>query len=137
MVQGCRPITHRNPHRGDVLYTSGLTKDLSFPAILEPHFGSVAPKSRAWIDSFGILSGRQQRHFSTSALELLAAHAYPYSDREGCRTSCDYMNLTFILDDYSDNEGKRGTRVMSDSFMNALKDPTWDDGTSFAKLARE
>ncbi|KAF9654287.1 terpenoid synthase [Thelephora ganbajun] len=108
-----------------------------FPPSFNSHFESVAPESKAWIDSFGILSGRQRRYFSTSAFELLTAHAYPYADREGYRTSCDYMNVTFILDDYSDDEGRRGARVMADSFMNALRDPTWDDGTTFAKLARE
>ena len=108
-----------------------------FSPSFNPHFESVAPESRAWIDSFGILTGRQQRYFSTSAFELLAAHAYPYADREGYRTSCDYMNVTFILDDYSDDEGRKGARVMADSFMNALRDPNWDDGTAFAKLARE
>jgi len=108
-----------------------------FSPSLNPHFGSVASESRAWIDSFGTLSGRQQHRFSASALELLAVHAYPYADREGYRTTCDYMDLTFILDDHSDDEGRRGTRVMSGSFMNALKDPSWDGGTDFARLARE
>lgn len=108
-----------------------------FSPSFNPHFESVAPESRDWIDSFGILTGRQQRYFSTSAFELLAAHAYPYADREGYRTGCDYMNVTFILDDYSDDEGRKGARVMADSFMNALRDPNWDDGTAFAKLARE
>lgn len=115
-----------------------------FSPRLNPHFESVAFESRAWIDSFGILSNRQQRgplsqqhRFSNSALELLAAHAYPYADREGCRTVSDYTNLTSILDDYSDDEGRRGTRVMLDSFVNALRDPSWDDGTEFARISRE
>jgi hypothetical protein len=114
-----------------------LQRICPFSPSFNPHFKSVASESKAWIDGFGILSGHQRRYFSTSAFELLAAHTYPYADREGYRTSCDYMNVTFILDDYSDDEGRRGARVMADSFMNALRDPTWDDGTAFAKLARE
>ena len=114
-----------------------LPRTCPFPPSFNPHFESVAPESKAWIDSFGILSGRQKRYFSTSAFELLAGHTYPYADREGYRTSCDYLNVTFILDDYSDDEGKRGARLMADSFMSALRDPTWDDGTAFARLARE
>lgn len=47
------------------------------------------------------------------------------------------MNITFILDDYSDDEGRTGARVMADSFMNALRDPTRDDGTPFGQMARE
>ena len=114
-----------------------LPRIFPFSPSFSPHFKSVAPESKAWIDSFGILSGRQKRYFSTSAFELLAGHTYPYADREGYRTSCDYLNVTFILDDYSDDEGKGGARAMADSFMNALRDPTWDDGTAFARLARE
>jgi len=113
-----------------------LPKICPFSPSLNPHFESVAPESKTWIDSFGILSGRRQRYFSTSAFEFLAAYAYPYADREGYRTSCDYMNITFVLDDFSDDEGGKGARAMADSFMNALRDPTWDDGTAFARLAR-
>jgi len=117
-----------------------LQRICPFPPSLNPYFATVTPESKAWIDGLEILSGRgreRERHFSNSSLELLASHSYPYADREGCRTCCDYMNLTFVLDDYSDDEGRKGTRVMSDSFMNALKDPTCDDGTAFARLARE
>lgn len=128
---GVNPIT-------DMYFTlPDLPRICPFPPSFSPHFNSVAPESKAWIDSFGILSGRQKRYFSTSAFELLAAHTYPYADREGYRTSCDYLNVTFILDDYSDDEGRRGARIMADSFMNALRDPTWDNGTAFARLARE
>lgn len=136
-IQDCYPITHKNPIAKMYFTLPDLSRTCPFSPSLNPHFGSVALESKAWIDSFGILSNRQKRHFTSSALELLAAHAYPYADREGYRTCCDYMNLTFILDDYSDDEGGRGTRVMSNSFMNALKDPSWDDGSDFAKLARE
>ena len=114
-----------------------LPKICPFSPSFSPHFESVASESKAWIDSFGILSGRQRRIFSTSAFELLAAHAYPYANRDGYRTSCDYMNVTFLLDDYSDDEGRRGARLMANSFMNALRDPNQDDGTAFAKLALE
>ena len=114
----------------------GICKDPFSPS-LNPHYRSVASESKAWIDSLGILSGKKQRYFSTSALELLAAHAYPHADREGYRSCCDYLNTAFILDDYSDDEGGKGARLMADSFMNALRDPTWDDGTPFARMARE
>lgn len=81
-----------------------------FPPSLNPHFKTVASESKIWINGFGILSpGRKLSHFYKSSLELLAAHAHPYADREGCRTCCDHMNFTFILDDHSDDEGKSGT----------------------------
>lgn len=135
------PLSH-NLHNSQTTRMYFLLPDLQricpFPPSLNPHHETAASESRAWINSFDILPlERQQRQFSKSSLELLASHAYPYADLEGCRTSCDYMNLTFILDDYSDEEGKSGTRGMSDSFMNALKDPNWDDGSEFARLARE
>ena len=132
-MEDCRPIPPGIMH----FTLPDLPRVCPFSPFFNPHFESVASESKAWIDGFGILSERQQRYFSTSAFELLAAHTYPYADREGYRTSCDYLNVTFILDDYSDDEGRRGARAMADSFMTALRDPTWDDGTVFAKLARE
>jgi len=114
----------------------GICKDPFSPA-LNPHYEAIASESKVWIDSLGILSGEKQRYFSTSAFEFLAAHTYPFADREGYRSCCDYLNTTFILDDYSDDEGGKGARLMADSFMNALRDPTWDDGTPFARMARE
>jgi len=114
----------------------GICQDPFSPS-LNPHYEAIASESKAWIDSLGILSGEKRRYFSTSAFEFLAAHTYPYSDREGYRTCCDYLNTTFILDDYSDDEGGKGARQMADSFMNALREPTWDDGTPFARMARE
>ena len=114
----------------------GICRDPFSPSF-NPHYEAVASESKAWIDSLGILSGEKQKHFSTSGLELLAAHAYPYADREWFRTCCDFLNASFILDDYSDDEGGRGARQMADSFMHALRDPAWDDGTPFARMARE
>jgi len=114
-----------------------LPKICPFSPSLNPHHEAVAPESKTWINSFGILSGRQQRAFSSAGLELFAAYLYPYADQEGCRAACDFINLTTALDDYSDDQGTRGARTMADSFMNALGDPTWDDGSVFVKLARE
>jgi hypothetical protein len=114
----------------------GICRDPFSPSF-NPHYEAVASESKVWIDNLGILSGKKQRYFSASAFEFLAAHTYPYADREGYRTCCDYLNTTFILDDYSDDEGEKGARRMAVSFMNALRDPTCDDGTPFARMARE
>lgn len=114
----------------------GICKDPFSPSF-NPHYEAVASESKVWVDNLGILSGEKQRYFSSSAFEFLAAHTYPYADREGYRTCCDYLNVTFVIDDYSDDESGKGARQMADSFMNALRDPTWDDGTPFARMARE
>jgi len=114
----------------------GICQDPFSPSF-NPHYQAVASESKVWIDNLGILSGEKQQYFSISAFEFLAAHTYPYAGREGYRTCCDYLNTTFILDDHSDDEGGKGARQMADSFMNALRDPTWDDGTPFSRMARE
>ena len=57
-----------------------LPKICPFSPSFNPHFESVAPESKAWIDSFGILSGRQKRYFSV--------------ERRVVRTSPDNSTLT-------------------------------------------
>ena len=108
-----------------------------FPPATNPHYDAVLPEARAWGNSFGILSPKKQRHFTASFLELLAAHTYPYASLEGFRTCCYFTNIVFLLDDFSDDERGRGARSMSNSFMNAIRNPTQDDGTPFARLAIE
>lgn len=132
-IQGCRSTTFRYPRRRMYFALPDLKRIYPFPSSLNPYLRSIAFDSKAWIDSFEILSGYRQRQFSTSTLEFLAARMRPYADREGYRTTCDYANLIFILDDYNDDEGRKTTRVMSDSSMNSLEDPSWDDGTDFAR----
>jgi len=46
-----------------------LPKICPFSPSFNLHFESVGPESKAWIDGFGILSGRQQRYFSTSTVK--------------------------------------------------------------------
>lgn len=108
-----------------------------FQPITNPHYDAVVEAARTWGNSFGILSPKKQRHFAASFLELLAAHTYPYADLEGFRTCCYFTNIVFLLDDFSDDERGGGARTMTNSFMNAIRDPTLDDGTPFARLAIE
>ena len=108
-----------------------------FPPASNPHYDSVVPETRAWANSFGILSPNKQGRLTASPPELLATHTYPYACAEGFRTCCYLMNVAFLLDDFSDDEGGGGVRAMSNSFMNATRDPSRDDGTPFAHLAKE
>jgi hypothetical protein len=48
-------------------------------------------------------------------------------------SAASYMGVTFILDDVSGDEGRRGARTMANSFMDALRDPSWDDNIAFAR----
>jgi len=108
-----------------------------FPPAINPHYDAVVPGARAWANSFGILSPKKQSLLSASPPELLAARAYPYAGIEGFRTCCYLMNVIFLLDDFSDDECGSGARAVSNSFMNATRDPSKDDGTPFARLAKE
>jgi len=108
-----------------------------FPPATNPHYDAVVPEARAWAKGFGIPSPKKQSQLSASPPELLAAWAYPYASLEGFRTCCYLTNVIFLLDDFSDDECGSGARAISNSFMNATRDPSQDDGTSFARLAKE
>lgn len=108
-----------------------------FPPAINPHYDVVVPGSSAWAKSFGILSPKKLSQLAASPPELLAAHVCPYASLEGLRTCCYLANIIFLLDDFSDDECGSGARAMSNSFMNAARDPSQDDGTRFAHLAKE
>ena len=44
-------------------------------------------------------------------------------DEERCRTGCDLMNLSFVIDEYSDVSGEAEVREQKNVVMDALRNP--------------
>lgn len=42
---------------------------------------------------------------------------------DGCRMGCDFMNLVFMFDEYSDAADARGARMQADVMLHALINP--------------
>ncbi|KAJ6453743.1 isoprenoid synthase domain-containing protein [Mycena sanguinolenta] len=94
-----------------------------WPRQINPHYREVAAHSTAWLHSLKLLGPKSQRSFDRCETGLLAALAYPTASKEHLRTGCDLLNLTFLVDEYSDAEDSRGIREMVEAMLDALCNP--------------
>ncbi|KAJ3515769.1 hypothetical protein NMY22_g14362 [Coprinellus aureogranulatus] len=102
-----------------------------------PHYKEAAAESKAWVNSYNIFTDRKREFFILGAAELLCSYSYPYAGYEQFRTSCDFVNLLFVLDEYSDDQNGVDARATGKVFVNAMKYPDWDDGSKIAKMSKE
>ena len=102
-----------------------------------PHYAKAAPESSAWVNSYDILTNKKRAYFVQGSNELLVAHTYPYADYEQFRTCCDFVNLLFVVDEVSDEQGGKDARHTGSILLNAMRDATWDDGSLLAQMTKE
>lgn len=108
-----------------------------FTGSFNPHYSEAAAESSQWINSYRVLSDRKRAFFLQGGSELLCAHAYPYADYERFRTTCDFVNLLFTVDEISDDQNEKGAHETGLTFYNSMKDLTYDDGTTLCKMTKE
>ncbi|KLO13039.1 terpenoid synthase [Schizopora paradoxa] len=89
---------------------------------LHPDFERARDESAAWIAGFKVLPEHRRVLFET---ELLAILVNPLVGYEELRTYCDYSNLLFVVDEYSDELDGAETQKFGDVFVKALSgEPT-------------
>ena len=108
-----------------------------FVGSFNPHYTVAATASSEWVNSYRILSDRKRAFFLQGGSELLCAHAYPYADCERLRTTCDFVNLLFTVDEISDDQDEKGAHETGLTFYNAMRDLDYDDGTTLCKMTKE
>lgn len=102
-----------------------------------PHYAEASAESSRWINSFRVLSDRKRAFFLQGGSELLCAHTYPYADYERFRTTCDFVNLLFTVDEISDDQNGKGAYETGLTFYNSMRDLSYDDGTTLCKMTKE
>ena len=106
-------------------------------ACFNPHHDAAAAASSQWVLSYNALKGKKLEFFKEGGSELLCAWAYPYAGYEELRTCCDFVNLLFTIDEISDDQSGRDATVTGLSVLNAMKDDSYDDGTTLCAMTKE
>lgn len=101
------------------------------------HYAVGAAESRAWIDAFDMFADKKRAEFIQGCNELLVSRTYPYVGKEEFRTCCDFVNLLFVVDEVSDEQNGVEARKTGETFLNVMRDPSWDDGSKLAQITRE
>ena len=108
-----------------------------FKGSFNPHYIEASAESSEWINSYRVLSDKKRAFFLQGGSELLCAHAYPYADYEQFRTTCDFVNLLFVVDEVSDEQNGTDARSTGRVYLQAMCDPDWDDGSKLSKMTKE
>ena len=108
-----------------------------FKGSFNPHYIEASAESSEWINSYRVLSDKKRAFFLQGGSELLCAHAYPYADYEQFRTTCDFVNLLFTVDEISDDQDGKGAHETGLTFYNSMRDLSYDDGTTLCKMTKE
>lgn len=101
------------------------------------HHEVVSAASRQWVASYNILSPYDWSIFTKCLPELLASWAYPRATPDQLRICCDLISLLFIVDDVSDDQTGEGAASTGSTLLDALRDETFDNGTTLCKMTQE
>ncbi|KZV98043.1 terpenoid synthase [Exidia glandulosa HHB12029] len=108
------------------------------PAATNPHYERAAHESRAWVSSHNVMNPRKLAAvFGQGDFERLASRCFPYAGFDELRTLCDFANLLFVIDEFTDGQDGAGARHTANTCLSALRDPSWDDGSALAKITQE
>ncbi|TFY60033.1 hypothetical protein EVG20_g7573 [Dentipellis fragilis] len=114
-----------------------LSLSTPFKGSTNPHWKKAAAESRAWINSYNMFTDRKRAFFVQGCNELLVSHTYPHAGFDEFRTCCDFVNLLFVVDEVSDDQNGADARLTGEVYLNAMRDPNWDDGSKLAKMTKE
>ncbi|EIN03697.1 terpenoid synthase [Punctularia strigosozonata HHB-11173 SS5] len=102
-----------------------------------PHYKQAGAESSAWINSYNVFTDRKRAFFVQGCNELLVSHTYPYAGYEEFRTTCDFVNLLFVVDEVSDDQDGEDARKTGNVFLNAMRHDDWLDGSALAKMTKD
>jgi hypothetical protein len=108
--------------------------DFSKPS---PYLQECSAESREWVTRFNVLNEKQHDILEKSQSGLLCALTYPYAGREGFKTTCDFINLLFVLDHVSDDMNSKDANGACEVFYEVMADPDFKHESNLAKITLE
>ncbi|KAL9714201.1 Bifunctional terpene synthase Agr4 [Leucoagaricus gongylophorus] len=114
-----------------------LLADVPLRDSTNPHYRAAATESRAWINSFHIFNNRKRVDFIQGLNELLCSHVYCFAGYEQFRTTCDFVNVLFVVDEISDDQNGKDASDTCLSFVETMRNPNSDDDSVVAKITRD
>ncbi|KAM5541831.1 hypothetical protein V8D89_004560 [Ganoderma adspersum] len=106
------------------LRISDMLVDWPWQRTINPHYEEVAAEGDAWLRSFLALTPKSQRAFAAIKASLMAALVYPDVSRDQLRTCVDFLNVFFLVEEYTDVEDSQGVRRIVDVCTDALRNPS-------------
>ncbi|KAG1830869.1 terpenoid synthase [Suillus variegatus] len=109
--------------RPKTIYLPDTMVNWPWPRTINPHYEDVKAEVDASFRDFKALSRKSQEAFDKCDFARLTALAYPNIPREHLRSGCDLMNLSFIVEEYTDMENETVTKERANILLDALHNP--------------
>ncbi|KAF9528055.1 terpenoid synthase [Crepidotus variabilis] len=90
---------------------------------ISPFYEDAKRASSTWVESFSPFDRKGQDAFNACDLNLLAALAYSNRNAEFVRVGCDFMNLIFVFDEYTDVAEPIVARQLTETVLDAMRNP--------------
>jgi hypothetical protein len=84
-----------------------------------------------------MFSTRNNTTMEKSQSEVLCALTYPHAGRKGFGTTCDFLNLLFVLDLLSDEMNGKDANGACEVFYEVMVDPDFEHESNLAKITLE
>lgn len=101
-----------------------------------PLLDQVEKQSTDWVLSYGGFDDEVRKGIIRARAPLLGGHVYTNAGLDALRTCCDFLNLTFTIDEITDVQDVVGARATRDAIVNALNG-IYDESSTVSKLTRE
>ncbi len=105
----------------DKIVLPDLAAICPFPWRVNPHFERAREESSAWVETYMVRAKSRKVAFLKSCVsELLASLTYSYADFEQLRLCCDFLNLLFDYDEFTDELDLHGASTSGTIFLKTI-----------------
>lgn len=127
-VQSCQFRPHSmscySPSDGAVLRLPDLISHCPFKPVLHKNGDTLAAASEKWFeDGCRVFSADMRRHLHELNAGKLIAYCYNECDDHRFRIICDFLNVIWLIDDFSDTLMTKDVEILADLVMNAISFP--------------
>ncbi|KZV94463.1 terpenoid synthase [Exidia glandulosa HHB12029] len=109
----------------------------SFTPCFNSHYARAMADCRAWLVSREALGAQTEAILVNADMERLCAMCYPSAPYDRFRAVCDFVCILVVVDEVCDTQSGVEAYTTGQSFLNALREPNWDDGSKLARITRE
>ncbi|KAH7911343.1 isoprenoid synthase domain-containing protein [Hygrophoropsis aurantiaca] len=102
-----------------------------------PYYKEAGADSKAWLSQYHIFTDRKRAFFVQGCNELLCSRVYPYAGYTEFRTTCDFVNLLFVIDELSDDMNGEDARDTCDTFYRTMVDPEYNYDSPIVQMTKD
>ena len=103
---------------------------------LHPDYQKVEVESAEWLRKYDVVKDKELTRVLRTSCGLLCSYVYYYTTYDKLRTSTDFMNLLFVIEELTDTQAAVDVKEAAAVFLQALRTGECD-GSPFSRMTNE